>query len=506
MKLKYIATVAFAVAMASCNILDKEPSDSWDSGSAIQTIDDLKYAVNGVYESQTSSIDKGKNPFGSYAGDFGLFGDLKGSDYKCVGYNNQATDISQYKATATSSMPENIYKRFYLSIARINKILEQIAASGLSGEEVEVCKGELYALRALFHFDLARVYAQLPTVANKKGQLDASDMGIVLSTQTYNETFVPKRATLKETYEAILADIKTALDIMTPITGLGSGKPDTRNPNTSKGHMNYWSTLALRARVNLYLDNLNIGGTTEHNEQALKDAEEIINSNKYKLYNLADYTSVWTKEFTDESIFEIQVTSLYNPQRNSLGYYTSPEGYAEAAMSDSFVSEFIGEESSYKYKNTDIRVSADMIAKKADSYGDNEAYYTQKYPGRDGQIYVNNPKVFRLSEIYLIAAEAALKTNNNPKAAKYIDDLRLHRIEGYVEGSTTAVTIDDILTERRLELNGEGHMAWDMWRNEKSVNNPKVGEVKPGADNAVFPIPQANINVAHGALKQNPGF
>ena len=62
MKLKYIATVAFAVAMASCNILDKEPSDSWDSGSAIQTIDDLKYAVNGVYESQTSSIDKGKNP------------------------------------------------------------------------------------------------------------------------------------------------------------------------------------------------------------------------------------------------------------------------------------------------------------------------------------------------------------------------------------------------------------------------------------------------------------
>lgn len=506
MKFKYIAAFAFAMAFASCDILDKEPSNQWNSENAIQTIDDLKYAVKGVYESQTNSIDNGTNPFGSYAGDFGLFADLKGGDYKCVGNNNQATDISQYKATATSSMPENIYKRFYLSIARINKVLEQLAASGLSGEEVEVCKGELYALRALFHFDLARVYAQLPTVANKKGQLNASDMGIVLSTQTYNETFVPKRATLKETYEAILADIKTALDIMTPITGLGSGKPDTRNPNTSKGHMNYWSTLALRARVNLYLDNLNVGGTTEHNEQALRDAEEIIGSNKYKLYNLADYVSVWTKEFTDESIFEIQVTSLYNPQRNSLGYYTTPDGYAEAGMSDSFIAEFVGKESTYKYKDTDIRVSGDMITKKADGYGRNEAYYTQKYPGRDGQIYVNSPKVFRLSEVYLIAAEAALKTNNGSKAAKYIDDLRKERISGYVAGSTTSVTLDDILTERRLELNGEGHMAWDMWRNGKSVNNPKVGEVKPGADNAVFPIPQANINVAHGALKQNPGF
>ena len=46
MKFKYIAAFAFAVALASCDILDKEPSDSWDSGSAIQTVDDLKYAVN----------------------------------------------------------------------------------------------------------------------------------------------------------------------------------------------------------------------------------------------------------------------------------------------------------------------------------------------------------------------------------------------------------------------------------------------------------------------------
>lgn len=494
MKLNYIAAFAFAVALASCDILDKEPSNQWESSTAIQTIDDLKYAVNGVYESQTNMIDEGTNPFGSYAGDFGLFGDLKGGDYQCVGNNNQATDISQYKATATSSMPENIYKRFYLSIARINKVLEQVAASGLTGEEVEVCKGELYALRALFHFDLARVYAQLPTVANS---LD--DMGIVLSNQTFNETFVPERATLKETYEAILADIKTAIDIMDPIA-------DTKDPNTSRGHMNYWSTLALRARVNLYLDNLNIDGTTEHNQQALKDAEAIITSGKYKLYSLADYTSVWAKEFTDESIFEIQTTSLYNPQRNSLGYYTDPNGYAEAGMSDSFVKEFIGEEATYEYKDKDVRVSAGMIAKEADDYGDNEAYYTQKYPGRDGQIYVNNPKVFRLSEMYLIAAEAALKTMGGTKAAKYIDDLRQQRIEGYVAGSTTSVTLDDILTERRLELNGEGHMAWDMWRNHKPVNNPKVGEVLPGANNAVFPIPQANINVAHGALKQNPGF
>ena len=181
------------------------------------------------------------------------------------------------------------------------------------------------------------------------------------------------------------------------------------------------------------------------------------------------------KEFTNESIFEFQTTSLYNPQRNSLGYYTDPTGYAEAGMSDSFVADFVKNPAYAK----DIRVSEAMIAEEDDGTGKNKAYYTQKYPGRDGQIYVNNAKVFRLSEVYLIAAEAALKTNN-PDAREYIDDLRKERISGYVDGTTTNVTLDDILTERRLELNGEGHMAWDMWRNGKSVNNPAAGEVVAG--------------------------
>lgn len=486
MKLKYIAAFAFAVALTSCDILDKEPSDSWDSGSAIQTVDDLKYAINGVYETQTGNVSQ----YGNYTGDFGLYADLKGSDYKCVGNYNQATEMSKYQATATGNLPEAIYKLFYKSIARVNKIMEQTQASGLQGEEVDACMGELYALRALFHFDLARVYAQLPTVVDDVN----TAMGIVLATKTLDYTFVPERATLAQTYETILKDVNKAVELMEPIAS-------THSKNTTQGHMNYWAALALRARVNLYLDDVNVGGTTGHNKQALDDAKTIIEEGPYKLYALADYASVWAKEFTDESIFEFQTTTLYNPQRNSLGCYTDPNQYAEAGMSDSFVEDFVKNPA---YAN-DVRVSVGMIAEEADKYGDNKAYYTQKYPGRDGQIYVNNAKVFRLSEMYLIAAEASWKMNNDGmKAAEYINDLRKQRIEGYQD--VAAVTLDDILTERRLELNGEGHMAWDMWRNGESVNNQAKGEVLPGADIAVFPIPQANINTSHGALKQNPGF
>ena len=55
-KLHYIAAFALGLSAAACDVLDKEPSNQWESSTAIQSYDDLVYAVNGVYESQTGAI------------------------------------------------------------------------------------------------------------------------------------------------------------------------------------------------------------------------------------------------------------------------------------------------------------------------------------------------------------------------------------------------------------------------------------------------------------------
>ncbi|MCE5225397.1 MAG: RagB/SusD family nutrient uptake outer membrane protein, partial [Porphyromonadaceae bacterium] len=123
-------------------------------------------------------------------------------------------------------------------------------------------------------------------------------------------------------------------------------------------------------------------------------------------------------------------------------------------------------------------------------------------------IYVNNPKIIRLSEVYLIAAEAALKAGNAGNtadgAAYYLNLLRKNRIENYVD--VASVTLDDILMERRLELFTEGHTAWDYWRNGKSVNNKFVGVVEATDNQAILPIPQTEIEVSGGLLIQNSGY
>ena len=134
--------------------------------------------------------------------------------------------------------------------------------------------------------------------------------------------------------------------------------------------------------------------------------------------------------------------------------------------------------------------------------GTEAGYYPAKYPGREGNMYVNNPKIIRLSDVYLIAAEAAFKTGGD--AASYINTLRQNRIEGYTD--VTSVTLEEILFERRVELFAENSMAFDYWRNKMSVNNFYVGEVKYNDHRVILPIPQDEINIAPDVLVQNPGY
>ena len=107
-------------------------------------------------------------------------------------------------------------------------------------EEVKNLQGQLYAWRGLLHFDLARLFAHIPTAA---ADVNAANSGIVLSTEVYEPDYKGSRATLKETYELIISDLTKAMDLM----GEGS--------DNGTGFHNYFSALALRARANLYAGN-----------------------------------------------------------------------------------------------------------------------------------------------------------------------------------------------------------------------------------------------------------
>lgn len=463
MKKIYLALSLFAgLALTSCN-LDEAPSTSLPVDDAITSEADLKYAINGVgyILSEERML---------YASEFGLYADLLTNDFAVISDNGQSSAISRYTLTQNDALPEYAYCYMYKALANTNLALKY--SEGLSASAtVNELRGQLFAWRALLHFDLARMFAHIPTAVD---DVNAKASGIVVSTQVQPNDFKGTRSTLKETYDQIIADFSEALKLMDK----GSKKEN--------GYFNYYAALSLRARAYLYMG---------ENEKALADAKEVIADGGYELYTIKDYANVWDKEATSESIFELLITSNYNPQRNSIGYYTDASGYAECGFNTN------GKLYKYLTENTnDVRGKLIKSGKTSKTAAD--SYYPAKYPGRDG-LYVNNPKIIRLSEVYLIAAEASVKLGKTAEAASYINAIEGKRVTDYRD--VESVTIDDVIFEYEKELFAENQIAFAYWRNRQSVTNQLDKVINYDDNRTILPIPQREIDY-NPALEQNPGY
>ena len=80
---------------------------------------------------------------------------------------------------------------------------------------------------------------------------------------------------------------------------------------------------------------------------------------------------------------------------------------------------------------------------------------------------LNNVPLIRLSEVYLIAAEAAVKLENDDKAAEYLSAIAQRANPDAEE--LVGVTLERVLEERSKELIGEGHRFFDAMRNNLTI-------------------------------------
>jgi SusD family. len=121
----------------------------------------------------------------------------------------------------------------------------------------------------------------------------------------------------------------------------------------------------------------------------------------------------------------------------------------------------------------------------------------------DRQYWMGDIGILRLGEIYLIAAEAALRLNDQNTAAGYVNDIRkraaiLPRQNEMVVANGT-VTLDFILAERARELVGEQTRWYDLKRMGKltkeylAQTNPDILTFDP-AKHTVRPIPQSYLD------------
>ncbi len=427
--------------LSSCDsFLNMQPSNSGNAETAIATPADAKVVINGIMRSMSSSSYYGRN--------FIMYGDAKGGDLTIYSAGRGLDALYSFNHTPTSNSYSGFWSTGYYCIMQINNLLENVnrlEAEGKTG--FSFYKGQALTLRALIYFDLVRLYG-LPYNYNK------SSYGVPNVTKTLGADAQPVRASVEENYAQILDDLEEGMPLL------------STNKAAQNGYIGYYANIALQARVKLYMENY---------DGALAAAEEIIKNSSYKLYQPSAWVASWSAQFGAESIFEIGIDTESDLGTSSLGFYLMRYAQKSGAQgwflaSDYFLSR-LGQDA------TDVR------------WGimDNDEYWYDTKNTRKGACYkysggtslagdgketytAVNIKVIRLSEVYLIAAEAALHatTPDAGLAASYLNEIRKRSPQLALATSTT-ITDDMILDERSKELFGEGQRFFDMIRKSKTI-------------------------------------
>ncbi len=485
-KINIYITILCIVLLSSCEgFLDVKPTNSAPANTSITTAADAQVVINGLMRKMTSSDYYGRN--------FLLYGDAKGGDFAIRSQGRGSDGLYVFNHSASSGSYSGYWSQIYHCILQANNLLaniEKIEAAGKGSTALSECKGQALTARAMFYFDLVRLYG-------KPYNMDKTSYGVPLILKPLDATAQPTRATVNEVYTQIMKDLTDGAPIL---------------PKTVKnGYINYYANMAEQARVNLYM---------ERYADALVAAQAVITSGKYSLYANDKWVSSWSTQSpaATESIFALAVNlSEADLGTSSLGYYLLRASKVKSAMgwfmaSDYFLSRLGQDPSDVRWGIMDY----DETSKTR--FGSCMKYVGgANLTGDKGSISAVDIKVIRLSEIYLIAAEAVLPTDKQ-KAADYLNAIR-KRSPGLAPATAATVNLDMILDERSKELFAEGHRFFDMMRLNKSIKfnddfiSPAVVIVHRTQTvdrtfyKTILPIPKEELDANPQILpQQNPGY
>lgn len=482
-----ILMIAASLFLGSCDdFLDMQPSNAGNAETAIATPDDAQVALNGVMRAMTSSAYYGRN--------FMIYGDAKGGDLTIYSAGRGLDALYSFNHSATSGSYSGFWTQGYFCISQVNNIISNITklqSAGKSGFDKYL--GQAYTLRALFYFDLVRLYG-LPY------NYDKTSYGVPLVTEPIEASAQPSRASVEEIYKQIITDLKAGAQLL------------SADKRAVDSYVGYYANIALQARAYLYMEDYT---------NALSAATEIIESGKYALYKPDTWVDSWRKQYASESIFELGIDSDNELGSGSLGYYYMCYKRVSGAqgwfLASNYFLDRLGEDPD------DVRWGVMDVDEEDYDYGTGRRGACYKYVGStnldgDGKETPSavNIKVIRLSEIYLIAAEAALGKGNKADAATYLNAIR-ERAPHLAPATEETVDLKMILDERSKELFGEGQRFFDMIRRNQVIefnddfqdvpisSRPKT--IDRTFNKVVLPISQDEINANAGIKdQQNKGY
>jgi hypothetical protein len=406
--------------------------------------------------------------------------------------------LDNFTIPSSNPVTTEHFQRSYLGIGAANQVLLHVPGISMDATIKNRCLGEAEFLRALYYFYLVRAYGDVPLVLTPaKSPAEASSV---------------TRAPVAAVYTQIIADLTDAIAKL-PATYSGD----------DLGRATKWSATALLAKV--YLTR---GTPADMANAAIQARAVIANSGKSLWPNYGDNFKVET-ENGQESLFEVQfksglnqytldgpgsaINEFWGARFFGSPYVVSSGGYGFNIPEREFVD---GYEAGDLRKAVTVFVPGDRYPdgqiQPASLEGDPNGFNVRKFfAGTLSTIWDSplNVPVLRLSEMYLILAEAVGPT---PEGLEAINKVR-RRAFGLPIGTPSARDLTAatpnftaaVLRERRYELAFEMDRWYDLKRTGELFRLPSLIAKGVKSTSGLLPIPQAERDINSG-LTQNPGY
>lgn len=500
-KVVFIITV-LAVALSSCNKwLDLQPETEISADKLFNTEEGFEESLDGVYTRCTQSDL------------YGLELTMLTPEVLAQNYSVTAQDHFGYKQTSLynysdgdfRSRKDNFWSGLYNGIVNCNLILENIDQHEkiFTGNNYKLIKGEALALRAYLHFDLLRLFA--PSYKRSPG-------GAAIPYVTTYSKDITALSTVSEVLDKTIGDLEAAKvllkdsdPILSPGYVVGYPTDDTTKSTEEKSnilflqnrrhHMNYYAVCGELARVYLY---------KEDKANALKNALEVINSNKFPWTTQADFLAVEESK-KDRILYKELVFGWYIPGSRKDLLSKFPTGLSglfidEDAMRSMYETGGIGgndqrasEGQWFHYYTENATKVFDIYKYKRNSTIDNSSGSADD--DAPNKAYSMAPAI-RLSEMYYIAAECSYAANPQ-QALAYVDTVRQKRgIEAKLQASSEDAFLAELVKECRKEWYAEGQIFYMYKRLNRPIQGQQ-GATIPASDK-IFVLPMPDDEVAYG--------
>lgn len=523
--------LSLCIIVVSCKgILDEEVYSFRTTDNFYQTEEDLFTAITGAYAGLQQH-----NYFRSV-----YFSLLDG----CIGTTTRnASSVVRYTKTYNSTYGDvqNFWRAIYANINVCNDVINGISTMSAMPDSITApVWGEAKYIRAMDYFNLVRVYGAIPL------RMEPSD--------GFENAFI-SRTSEKEVYELIISDLTEAATVL-PKTQSYPGR-------ATKG-----AALGLLAKVYLTLASMNqfeenpqkkyafvSDSVTTCYTKARDYALAVKNLGVYKLVD--DYSYLWdlAHENSSESLFEIQFIRNSTNNGMTIPQLIMPSASGRCGLNGNGWASYRATKQMFdEYEVGDYRVESTFLAG-ADGVWDKltdgkpngstaKCYpatksgnstewpwlgkYQDPFAGTANEHECNFPYL-RYADVLLILAEAENEISPLSQTAyNAINEVRTRARNAKGVAKTIPANIQNVASkeefrelvwkERRLELNSESHLWYDLIRtgqyqeylydyNHHSTNTVNDIEMPYYERNLLFPIPANEIsnNEAISLEDQNPG-